>query len=142
MNSNLIAGLTLGLGLICVPAQAQAGSLENLERERAMTIGSMLQGELSPEQREAQLAKSTRRLVDLERMVMRDKALQGDTKPIVRKAFQNYDLTFMVHASYEHQVTLTEQWLRQVGVSTDSLMNARIGRRWRETNLSSRSEGF
>lgn len=127
-----VFSLVLGLAVLGTVTQAQAGSLENLERERAEAVRTMLNGELSPQSRDAELAKSTRRLVDLERMVLRDKSLTGNTRPIVRKAFDNYDLTFMVHAAQEHKVTLSEQWLSQVGVSTDSLMNARIGRRWRD----------
>ena len=45
------------------------------------------------------------------------------------KAFENYDLTFLAHASVEKNLSLTDHWLEQVGVSTHSLMSTRVGRR-------------
>ena len=111
--------------LASVAATAHAGTLENLERERAMLLESLL----TPEERHEKVALSSHRLVDLERMVLRDKSLVGKNRPVVRKAFENYDLTFLVHASTEKNLSLVDLWLEQVGVSTHSLMNARIGRR-------------
>jgi hypothetical protein len=72
---------------------------------------------------------SKRRLVDLERMVIRDKKLAQNNTPIVRTAFENYNLTFLVHASTEANKTLLDHWLEEIGVSTHSLGTARIGRR-------------
>jgi hypothetical protein len=112
---------------ISVPTQA--GSLENMERERALLLNSMLTSELTPEKRQAKVEISRNRLIDLERLVLRDKSLIGKSTPSVRAAYENYDLTFLVHASTEHNRTLLDHWLSQVGVSTESLMNARIGRR-------------
>ena len=60
---------------------------------------------------------------------MRDGSLKGRNTPAVRTAFQNYDLTFLVHASIEKNRTLIDHWLEQVGVTTNSLMSARVGRR-------------
>ena len=107
----------------------QAGSLENMERERALLLNSMLTSELTPETRQAKVEISRNRLIDLERLVLRDKSLVGKSTPAVRAAYENYDLTFLVHASTEHNRTLLDHWLSQVGVSTESLMNAQIGRR-------------
>ena len=120
------AALMLAAG-ISVPTQA--GSLENMERERALLLNSMLTSELTPEKRQAKVEISRNRLIDLERLVLRDKSLIGKSTPSVRAAYENYDLTFLVHASTEHNRTLLDHWLSQVGVSTESLMNARIGRR-------------
>ena len=53
-------------------------------------------------------------VVDLERMVLRDKSLPGKSTPVVRKAFENYDLTFLVHASVENDRALKDQWLDEV----------------------------
>lgn len=108
---------------------AMADSLENLERERAILIEAMLNPELSPAERQQRLESEKRRLVDLERMVLRDDALKGKNTPIVRKAFANYDLTFLVHASTEKKLSLMDNWLEQVGVSTQTLMSARKGMR-------------
>lgn len=112
-----------------VSISTQARSLENMERERALLLNSMLTSELTPEKRQAKVEVSRNRLIDLERLVLRDKSLVGKSTPSVRAAYENYDLTFLVHASFEHSRTLLDHWLQQVGVSTESLMNARIGRR-------------
>lgn len=108
---------------------AQAGSLENLERERAIAIETMLSPSLKAEERLDRAMISKRRLVDLERMVIRDKKLAQNNTPIVRTAFENYNLTFLVHASTEANKTLLDHWLEEIGVSTHSLGTARIGRR-------------
>ena len=47
-----------------------------------------------------------------------------------RKAFQNYDLTFMVHSAAEKNITIVDNWLDQIGVSTESLMAAAVRKRW------------
>jgi len=126
LKTSLIAG---GLIAVALTNVANAGTLENLERERALTIETMLDPSITPSIRQQKVTSSTHRLVDLERMVIRDPSLKGSTKPVVRVAFDNYDLTFMAHASIENQVNMTDQWLNQLGVSTASLMDARIGRR-------------
>jgi len=108
---------------------ASADSLENLERERAILVETMLNPELSPAERQQRIEAEKRRLVDLERMVLRDDALKGKNTPVVRKAFSNYDLTFLVHASVEKKVSLMDNWLEQVGISTQTLMSARKGMR-------------
>ena len=108
---------------------ANAGSLENLERERAMMMQALLSADLSAKDRQKKVALSRNRLIDLERMVMRDKKLVGRNTPAVRAAFASYDLTFLVHASIERDRALLDHWLAQVGVSTQSLMNAQVGRR-------------
>ncbi len=117
------------LGLMSVTAAAQAGTVENLERERALALETSLSPDMSPSERESSMEVSRARLVDLERMVMRDGSLKGRNTPAIRTAFQNYDLTFLVHASIEKNRTLIDHWLEQVGVTTNSLMSARVGRR-------------
>ena len=108
---------------------AAAGTLENMERERAILLETVLSGDLSPAERQTRVEVARTRLVDLERMVLRDKSLVGRNTPAVRAAFDNYDLTFLVHASTEKGRSLADHWLGEVGVSTTSLMNARMGRR-------------
>ena len=120
------AALVLATGF-SVPAEA--GSLENMERERAILLDSLITSELTPANRQSKVEISRNRLIDLERLVLRDKTLVGKSTPAVRAAYENYDLTFLVHAATEHNRTLLDHWLSQVGVSTESLMNARIGRR-------------
>lgn len=110
-------------------ATAHAGTLENLERERAMTINTFMDASLSVDERQAKLDSQRRRLVDLERIVMRDESLRGQNTKTVRVAFQNYDVTFLGHASAEKGHTMFDHWLSQFDVSTDSLMASRVGRR-------------
>lgn len=124
-RSFLVAGAVLALS----SGIASADSLENLERERAILVEIMLNPELSPAERQQRIEAEKRRLVDLERMVLRDDALKGKNTPVVRKAFSNYDLTFLVHASVEKKVSLMDNWLEQVGISTQTLMSARKGMR-------------
>jgi hypothetical protein len=123
--------LVLGAALaVSAYASAQAGSLENLERERAILIDTVFASDLAADERLKKIAQSRHRLVDLERMVIRDKSLERQNTPVVRRAFANYDLTFLVHASVEKGRSLTDHWLDTIGLSTDSLMNARVGRRY------------
>ena len=110
--------------------QAFSGTLENLERERAITLGAILDASLSMEQRHNKITSVKSRLIDLERMVLRDKVLGGRNTPNVRRAFENYDLTFMAHASAEHKLTYTDNWLNQIGVSTESLMASQVRQRY------------
>ncbi len=90
------------------PGLAAADSLENLERERAILIEAMLDPALETAARQGRLESEQRRLVDLERMVLRDDTLKGKSTPTVRKAYSNYDLTFLVHASVEKKVSLID----------------------------------
>ena len=108
---------------------AGAGTLENLERERALAIEAMLDPQLSAAERHARIAAAQVRLVDLERMVLRDESLRGRNTPPVRKAFENYDLTFLAHAAAEKRLGLMDLWLGQLGLTTQGIMAATIRRR-------------
>lgn len=119
----------LAATIVLAAGVAQAGTLENLERERAIMVETLLSPALTAQEREDKIVTSKARLVDLERMVLRDESLKGQNRPVIRKAFENYDLTFLVHASVEKKESLMDLWLEQVGVSTHSLMTARVGRR-------------
>jgi len=121
--------LILAAALMALATPALAGSVENLERERSGLVSTMLAPDLSPGERQESLAAGQRRLVDLERMVLRDKTLSGRETTAVRMAFANYDLTFLVLASGEKNLSLTDHWLEQMGLSTETLQNARKGRR-------------
>ena len=121
--------LILSLVLAAAALPAAAGSLENLERERALLIGTMLSAELDAAERQVKVEAAKRRLLDLERMVLRDDGLKGRATPDIRRAFANYDLTFLAHASTEHDRAPIDVWLEQLGVSTESVLSARRGRR-------------
>ncbi|MCG8511546.1 MAG: hypothetical protein MI741_20220 [Rhodospirillales bacterium] len=127
LSKTLLVSVAL-TGVLAAGA-VQAGTLENLERERAILVENMLSPSLTSEERMQKVNVSKHRLVDLERMVLRDQSLIGKNRPVVRKAFENYDLTFLVHSSIEKGFALADHWLEQVGLSTHSLMNARMGNR-------------
>ncbi len=121
-------GITVAIFAAAIGGAA-AGTLENMERERAILLETILSGDMNAAERESRIQVAKTRLVDLERMVLRDKKLIGRNTPAVRAAFDNYDLTFLVHASTEKSRSIADHWLGQVGVSTTALMNARMGRR-------------
>ena len=115
---------------ICTVGQTEdAGTVENLERERAILIDTLRAADLAANERANQVEISRNRLIDLERMVLRDDSLNGRNTPTVRRAFANYDLTFMVHAASEQRVSLIDVWLGQLGLTTQSLMGTSHGRR-------------
>lgn len=128
-QQTLIAiGITL-LMFVAAIGGAAAGTLENMERERAILLETILSGDMNAAERENRIQVAKTRLVDLERMVLRDKKLIGRNTPAVRAAFNNYDLTFLIHASTEKSRSVADHWLGEIGVSTTALMNARMGRR-------------
>ena len=93
--TKLLKTLIFGMGVFCIVNVAQAGTLENLERERAFLIKTFLDPDLATGARLKKIEMSKPRLIDLERMVLRDDSLTGRNTPVVRKAFSNYDLTFL-----------------------------------------------
>ena len=112
-----------------VAGPAWAGSIENLERERAIAIETLLAPEMAASERSAKISVAKSRLVDLERIALRDKSVDGRASPAIKRAFANYDLTFLVHASTEKNVTLLDHWLEELGLSTQNLMAASRRRR-------------
>jgi len=121
-----VAALAIAVG---VAGAAQAGSIENLERERAIAIETLLSPEMAPAERHAKIAVSKGRLVDLERIVLRDTSLAGRATPAVKKAFDSYDLTFLVHAATEKNMTVMDHWLEQLDLTAQSLTIAQRRRR-------------
>ena len=102
-------------------------SLQNLERERAALIQDLLSPSLDVEQRQVQLIKRQRQLTDMERMVMRDERLLSSSSDLVRNAFAQYDLTFLVHAGAEQKRSAGEHWLATMNISNDAVLGARVG---------------
>ncbi len=80
---------------------AAAGPLETLERERAQILAALLDPALDPDTRPARTDPALRRLVDLERMVLRDPRAAAGSDGVAQRAFADYDLTFLAHASVE-----------------------------------------
>ena len=119
----LVAAVAIATGPV------QAGSVENLERERAIALETLLAPEMAAAERSSKLAVAKSRLVDLERIVLRDKAIEGRASPAVKRAFANYDLTFLVHASTEKNLSMLDHWLEEMGLSTQNVMAASRRRR-------------
>ena len=128
-KNRIVLAAVMACGLAGTATQAAAGTLENLERERSITIQTFLDPALTPGERQSRIASENRRLVDLERMVLRDKSLRGQNTRTVRRAFQDYDVTFMAHASAENNLTMIDNWLTQFGITTQTVMAAQVGRR-------------
>ncbi len=124
-----LATILLAVGLAVGNTAAPAGTIENLERERAIALETLLAPDMSDKERQTNIELSRTRLVDLERMVLRDDSLKGRNTPTVRRAFQSYELTFLVHAATEKDLSVADNWLEQIGVTTHSLMSAKYGRR-------------
>ena len=124
----LITTLTI-LTAALTAGHVNAGSIENLERERTILVGNLLTPEITAEERQAKLSVSQRRLIDLERIVLRDKSLVGLNTPAVKRAFSNYDLTFLVHASVEKNRSLADHWLEQVAITQQTILGAVSRRR-------------
>ena len=114
---------TLGMA-----ATAQADSIENMERERALIIGQILDPAMSSQMRWERMGYSKRRMADLERIALNDKTLQESRKPSVLRAFREYELSFLVHAATESQRPITVHWLETMGLTTSDLMNARVSK--------------
>lgn len=102
-------------------------TLKNLERERSSLIALLLDNKLTADQRNLKISSKTRRLVDLERIVMRDSRLEGNTHTLVRRAFKDYDMTFLAHASVEQKKYVSGHWFDLVGLSTASILNSKKG---------------
>ena len=124
----LITTLTI-LTTALTAGHVNAGSIENLERERTILVGNLLTPEITAEERQAKLSVSQRRLIDLERIVLRDKSLVGLNTPAVKRAFSNYELTFLVHASVEKNRSLADHWLEQVAITQQTILGAVSRRR-------------
>jgi len=122
----LLITIALATGLTGI---TQADTLINLERERAQLLKTLLTDNLTPEQREQRAILSRSTLRDLERMVIRDDRLLENPTPTVQQAFRNYDLTFLVHAAAESGRSEADQWMQELGLTTDSVLQTRLGRR-------------
>ena len=126
---NLAAVAAVAAAAISIAPSADAGTIENLERERAIAIETMLNPELKPDERHAKVELFKRRLVDLERMALRDESLKGRNTRNVQRLFENYDISFLIHASVEKNLSVLDNWLEQIGVSTQTIMSATVRRR-------------
>jgi hypothetical protein len=132
MNKVKISRTTALIVLLSTGGLTQADelqSLKNMERERAQMVSAFIDTDATPHERQQTVSSSKRHLVDLERMVLRDDELLGNTSRLVKLVFRNYDLSFLVHASAEAEHGFVEHWLTEVGLSNDAILGARIGPR-------------
>lgn len=121
--------LALFVAVAGVTANAQAGSVENMERERAIMLKTVLDPNMSHQERHSKSTLSQKRLIDLERIVLRDKSLTGRNSPIVKRIFANYDTSFLIHAATEKNLSVTDHWFEQLGLSAKFLMASTRRRR-------------
>ncbi len=125
LGSALLTTLLLGQSA----QAANIHSVESLERERASLIDLIVDEQYDADSRRKHIKRYYRRLTDIERMVLRDERLVGNNDATVKRAFSNYDLTFLVHASAEAKRDITDHWLSQSGLSSATVMSTRAGRR-------------
>ena len=125
---NLIKNLTVILSFI-ICSQANANSIDTLERERAKTLNLILDKSISIGERTKRLEISKMRLLDLERMTINDKNINKNPNHRTIKAFENFDLTFLVHSSLEKEKPISVTWLEKIGFTTENLMSTRVTRK-------------
>ena len=125
---NLIKNLTVILSFI-ICSQANANSIDTLERERAKTLNLILDKSISIVERKKRLEISKMRLLDLERMTINDKNINKNPNHRTINAFKNFDLTFLVHSSLEKEKPISVIWLEKIGFTTENLMSTRVTRK-------------
>ena len=127
MKKTIISVLALAM-TAGMSASVTADSLENLERERALTVATMLDSTMDVEARWNKLNLSRVRLADLEVMVINDKSLKNNYSNRVKHALSNYELTFLAHASAEYNKSIAAHWFDTVGLNTDQLLASRVAK--------------
>ena len=120
---------TILLTLIFSPYAANANTIDNLERERATVLNLILDKSVSIGDRKSKLEKSKMRLLDLERMTINSKNINKNPSYQTIKAFEKFDLTFLVHSSLEKGKSLSLTWLEKIGLTTENLMSTRVSRK-------------
>jgi hypothetical protein len=104
-------------------------SLENLERERAALLSAQLDSSLDLSQRQQKAQGIYRRLVDIERMVLRDDRVTSSSSQLAKNAFDKYELTFLVHSSAEKSLPPLSHWMSELDLTTDTVLSAKTGHR-------------
>jgi hypothetical protein len=123
-----IAKLTLLISLVASSC-ANASPIGPLERERARTLNLILDKTISIAERKKKLEKSKMKLLDLERMTINNKQINKNPDTHTIRAFEDFDLTFLVHNSFEKNKPLSVTWFEKMGLTTDNIMNTRVSRR-------------
>jgi hypothetical protein len=104
-------------------------SLENLERERAALLSAQLDSSLGLDERQQKVQNIYRRLVDIERMVLRDDRVTSSNSQLAQNAFDKYELTFLVHSSAEKKQPPLSHWMSELHLASDNILSAKAGHR-------------
>jgi hypothetical protein len=104
-------------------------TLENLERQRAVLLNNLTIKKLNSYERENKTKQLINRLVDLERMVLRDDRIAQSNSVMAKKAFQSYELTFLVHAASESKKSPMAHWLHSLKITDESIAKSKSGAR-------------
>jgi hypothetical protein len=125
-KSNIIISIILSF---IITNYAKASPVDALERERSKLLNHVLNTNISVKDRQQNLEKSKMKLLDLERITINNKNISKNPSYQTIKAFENFDLTFLVHASLEQEKSLPILWFEKVGLTTNNLMNTRVSRK-------------
>lgn len=105
---------------------ALANSIDNMERTRATLITTILDPNLAADNKQNKLLDLKLKLLDKERMVINDKKIIQNPSRYTIKAFEEFELSFLVHASIEKKVDITSHWFNEVGFTSSSLKNTKL----------------
>ena len=115
--------------IVGISTAAYANSIDALERERANTINLILDKTISITERNNKLEKIKLKLLDMERMIINNKNINKNPSYQTVKAFENFELTFLVHSSVEKGKPLAITWFEKIGLTTENLTNTRVTRK-------------
>ena len=105
---------------------AFASSIENMERTRASLIKVILDPNLNLDKKEAQLSDLKLKLLDKERIVINDKKIIQNPNRYTIRAFEEFELSFLVHASIEKNINVPSHWFNEIGITTSNLDNTSL----------------
>ena len=125
----LLLATVLPLSAIANTQNDALFSLHNLERERAALLTQLVSITAEPSQKQLKLQQLYRRIADLERMVLRDDRIVNSASSVAKKALEQYELTFLIHAATEQNKLPIDHWLQQVGIDTTAILTAHAGAR-------------
>ena len=109
---------------------AIANSIDNMERTRASLITTILDPNLEADNKQNKLLDLKLKLLDKERMVINDKKIIQNPSRHTIKAFEEFELSFLVHASIEKKVDITSHWFNEVGFTSSNLNNTKLVTKW------------
>ena len=103
-----------------------ADSIDNMERTRAMLITTMLDPNLKADTKQSRINDLKLKLLDKERMVINDKKIIQNPNRHTIKAFEEFELSFLVHASIEKNLEISSHWFNEIGLTTSNLENTKL----------------